>query len=334
MTTNQASARSETIRKRRAQPAPQTPSQKIKRDYRVVAIQSPVKPKTRTSGRSTQSRSQSYNTDRRHFDIAFNTSRANIRTPGITFPVLGPRLASAILIVIMGFALLTLWNSPIFQVFGAQVTGNLRLTEADINSSLQIIGKPIFTTKPELIKQDLLLLYPEIETITVKASLPNKIIVHITERVPIFVWQRQDGTAVWVDAQGFKFPIRGEIENLVTINAYGDPPSLKVEATESTDLADSLTTVPPAEFIQPLMIKAITELIALAPQGAAISYDPSYGLGWSDPRNWKVYFGENTENISTKLMVYQAIIDKLTLEGIQPTMISVEYLDAPFYRTQ
>jgi len=334
MTTNQASARSETVRKRRTQSTPQTQPQKIKRDYRPVAIQSQVKPKSRTSGRSTQSRSQSYNTDRRHFDIAFNTSRANIRTPGITFPVLGPRLASAILIVVMGFALLTLWNSPTFQVSGAQVTGNLRLTEADINSSLQIIGKPIFSTVPELIKQDLLLLFPEIETITVKVSLPNRVIVHITERVPILVWQRQDGTADWVDAQGFKFPIRGEFENLVTINASGDPPPLQVEATESTDPAVPPTTVPPTGFIQPLMIKAITELIALAPQGTAISYDPSYGLGWSDPRNWKVYFGENTENISTKLMIYQAIVDKLTLEGIQPTMISVEYLEAPFYRTQ
>jgi hypothetical protein len=234
----------------------------------------------------------------------------------------------------MGFALLTMWNSPMFQVSGARVSGNFRLTEADINSSLKTIGKPIFSTLPEAIKEDLLLLYPEIETINVKISLPNQIIVHITERVPILVWQRQDGTADWVDAQGFKFPIRGQVENLVTITAYGDPPLLQVEAIESVDPANPTLPVVATEFIQPLMIKAITELIELAPQGAAISYDPSYGLGWSDPRNWKVYFGENTENISAKLMIYQAIIDKLTLEGIQPTMISVEYLDAPFYRTQ
>jgi cell division protein FtsQ len=334
MTTNQASARSETVRKRRTQPVPQNSPQKIKRDYRPAAVKSPVKPISRTSGRSTQSRSQSYNTNRRHFDIAINTPRANIRTPGITLPALGPRLASAILIVVMGFTLLTMWNSPMFQVSGARVSGNLRLTEADINSSLKTIGKPIFSTLPEAIKEDLLLLYPEIETINVKISFPNQIIVHLTERVPILVWQRQDGTADWVDAQGFKFPIRGQVENLVTITASGDPPILQVEATESVDPANSIMPVATAEFIQPLMIKAITELIELAPQGAAISYDPSYGLGWSDPRNWKVYFGENTENISAKLMIYQAIIDKLTLEGIQPSMISVEYLDAPFYRTQ
>lgn len=334
MTTNQITARSETVRKRRTQPSPQNPPQKIKRDYRPATIKSPVIPKSRTSGRSTQSRAQSYNTGRRHYDIAFNTPRANIRTPGITLPALGPRLASAILVVGMVFALFTIWNSPLFQVSSVEVTGNLHLTEADIISSLQNFGKPIFTTVPELVKQDLLRLYPEIETISVKISLPNQILVHLTERIPIFVWQYQDGTSYWVDAQGYKFPVRGQVDNLVTITAFGDPPAIPDEAIQPTDPADLTTNAVTPVFLQPLMIKAITELIALAPQGASISYDPGYGLGWSDPRNWKVYFGENTENISTKLMIYQAIVDKLTLEGIQPTLISVEYLDAPFYRTQ
>ena len=33
-----------------------------------------------------------------------------------------------------------------------------------------------------------------------------------------------------------------------------------------------------------------------------------------------------------KLKVYQAILDKITQQGIQPTLISMEYLDAPFYK--
>jgi hypothetical protein len=330
MTTNHAVARSEVVRKRRIQSVPQSPPQKIKRNYRPETIQAPVKP--RTTGRSTQSRQQTYNTNRRHFDIAFNTSRANIRTPGITLPTLGPRLVSAIMIAALGFVLLTMWNSSIFQVSGAQVSGNLRLTEADINAALQVIGKPIFSTVPEEIEQDLIRVYPEIASVDVKISLPNQVIVNITERIPVIVWQSPDGTANWIDAQGYKFPARGQVENLVTIVAYGDPPAPQVEATDSTDIAT--TTTAATVFIQPSMIKTITELISIAPQGAAITYDSSYGLGWDDPRGWLVYFGENTQNVSMKLTVYQAIIDKLTQEGVQPTMISVEYLEAPFYRTQ
>lgn len=334
MTTNQAASRSEAVRKRRTQATPQNQPQKIKRDYRTGVAQTPVKPKPRVTGRSTQSRSQSHYTNQRHFDIAFNTSRANIRTPGIALPAIGPRLASAILIVIMGFAFFTMMNSTLFQVSGATLSGNVRLTEADINSSLQAIGKPIFSIVPELIKDDLLIMFPEIETIEVKITIPNQIHVHISERTPVIAWQNQDGSVNWIDVHGYKFPMRGQIENLITITASGDPPILMVEEANPADPESLAPIEKPKEFIPALMVKAITELVALAPQGSAITYDPNYGIGWNDPRNWKVYFGENTENISTKLMIYQAIVEKLTLEGIQPTMISVEYLEAPFYRTQ
>ena len=61
-------------------------------------------------------------------------------------------------------------------------------------------------------------------------------------------------------------------------------------------------------------------------------YDPKYGMGWQDPHGWSVYFGQNTQDIAMKEKVYQAILDTITKQGIQPTLISVEYLDAPFYK--
>jgi len=61
-------------------------------------------------------------------------------------------------------------------------------------------------------------------------------------------------------------------------------------------------------------------------------YDTTYGLGWQDAHGWQVYFGQNTDDIPMKLKVYQAIVDTLTNKGIRPTLISVEYLDAPFYK--
>ncbi len=33
-----------------------------------------------------------------------------------------------------------------------------------------------------------------------------------------------------------------------------------------------------------------------------------------------------------KLKVYQSMVDTFTRQGIQPTLISVEFLDAPFYK--
>jgi cell division protein FtsQ len=152
----------------------------------------------------------------------------------------------------------------------------------------------------------------------------------LIERTPLIFWQRQDGTSEWIDAQGVKFPERGQVDNLVTVIAFGDPPTPPAVTTDST----AITTGANAVFIDPSLIKTITELVEMAPAGAAITYDPGYGLGWNDPRGWSVYFGENTQNVTVKLTIYQSIIDKLSQEGVQPTMISVEYLDAPFYRTQ
>jgi hypothetical protein len=60
--------------------------------------------------------------------------------------------------------------------------------------------------------------------------------------------------------------------------------------------------------------------------------DPQYGMGWQDPRGWTVYFGQNAKDILMKKVVYKTILDTLTLQGVQPSLISVEYLNAPFYK--
>jgi hypothetical protein len=85
-------------------------------------------------------------------------------------------------------------------------------------------------------------------------------------------------------------------------------------------------------FLDPAVVQAVVTLYPQVPGGAPLIYDPKYGVGWQDPRGWTVYFGRNTQEIPMKQKVYQAILDKITKQGVQPTLISVEYLDAPFYK--
>ncbi len=80
------------------------------------------------------------------------------------------------------------------------------------------------------------------------------------------------------------------------------------------------------------MVRALTVLAPDVPAGMPMTFDPQYGMGWQDPRGWTVYFGQNTKDVPMKLKVYQAIVDALTFQGVQPTLISVEYLNAPFYK--
>jgi len=328
MTTNHSQTRAEAVRRRRTQPVTPEPAPRLKKSYRPETLSTRPSQRKSTKSKSTsQNRGYSYNANRRHLDIAFNTSRARIQTPGISLPTLGPRLASGILVLVMGVALISMWNSTVFQVTGVKLTGNQRLSAEQVNSVLTSMGKPVFSVVPGKIKQDLLANFPDIETLTVSVSLPNQVIVHINERIPTILWQEPDGSSWWVDANGVRFPATEVLPNLVTIHAIGNPPASEVANSESAPSSNK-------GFLDPMLIKTITSMLAIAPQGTTLTYDPAYGLGWSDPRGWLVYFGENVNDITEKLTIYQAIIDKLTQQGIHPTLISVEYLDAPFYRTE
>jgi len=70
------------------------------------------------------------------------------------------------------------------------------------------------------------------------------------------------------------------------------------------------------------------------PEGTTLQYDPQFGLGWRDPSGWLVYFGQDTNNIEIKLAEYQTIVQEISKQNINPTLISLEFLHAPYYRVE
>ena len=70
------------------------------------------------------------------------------------------------------------------------------------------------------------------------------------------------------------------------------------------------------------------------PADTMLVYDSEHGLGWNDPNGWEVYFGAEDQDMEMKLSVYQAMVERLQSEGIQPALISVEYVHAPYYRME
>ncbi len=69
-----------------------------------------------------------------------------------------------------------------------------------------------------------------------------------------------------------------------------------------------------------------------APAGAPILYDSRRGLGWVDPKGWQVYFGSTGSEMEARLKVYEALVQQVSQEGVNPAVISVEFLHAPYYR--
>ncbi len=327
MTTLQKTSRAEFVRQRRgapkksqAKPAPRTTTtQTARRAYHPASVYLPVEPRPmarRTSSHATKK------PRRNGYDIAFTLGRADVRAPALTIPQLGPRWVSAALTLFLGFMLYTMWTASPFLVTVAEVRGNQRLGAAEVNAMLGIIGQPIFKAVPAQMEANLHTAYSDLESIEVHVGFPNRITVDVVERTPILAWY-QNGVVTWIDDSGMSFTPRGEVPGLVAVAANGTP--TQVQNDPALPLYEQ-------KFIAPEMVQALTVLAPDVPAGMPMIYDPQYGMGWQDPRGWTVYFGQNTRDIPMKKVVYQAIVDTLTLQGIQPTLISVEYLNAPFYK--
>jgi hypothetical protein len=86
--------------------------------------------------------------------------------------------------------------------------------------------------------------------------------------------------------------------------------------------------------LQPDLVQTTLAIQPYLPEGAQLMYDQDRGFGWQDTRGWEVYFGQQIVDIEQKLAAYQTLVDTLTDQGIQPVLISVEYLHAPYFRLE
>ena len=262
------------------------------------------------------------NAHRKGYDFAFSFGRTAVRAPRLSLPILGTRWISAGLTLILGILLYAMGTANTFKVTAAEVSGNQRLGSDEVSAMLGTLGQPIFNVIPSQTEQDLRTAFPDLASVSVQVDLPNHVRVAVVERTPTLVWY-QDGKITWIDQNGIAFTPRGDVAGLVQIAASGNPPSLPLDPKKS--IFDQY-------FLTPAMVQAIITLYPQVPEGSPMVYDPKYGLGWQDPHGWSVYFGQNTQDIAMKKNIYQAILDKFSQQGIQPTLVSVAYLDAPFYK--
>ena len=302
---------------------------------------------------------------RRRYDVALSVPGAEMRLPSLPQVRVGWRIVSLALVMMLGMVLYTLWNSPIYKVSEAEVAGLKRLTTRDVNAVLGISGKPVFVLSSKRMQQELQQAFPELSQVEVKIDLPNTVQVAVTERQPVITW-RQDGRTELVDEDGIAFPMRTGAGDApaVVVEASSPPPlaeplpdqaspaqldtadlaaALQLPAGQAPDTlaedgqpAASAATSPVAgtrRLLSPEMVQAILALAVRAPQNTPIVYDALHGLGWKDPRGWVVYFGD-MRDVKMKLSVYQTILNRLKAKEIKPSLISVEFVHAPYYRVE
>lgn len=269
----------------------------------------------------------------RRYDAAagMSFSRTTLKSAALSTlsfsPVeMGPRWASGLLSIISMALLFVMWAVPPFTVGGVDLSGAKRIGPAEVSAVTGMLGKPGVLADPAQIETALRAAFPEFSSVHVAVTLPAQIIVTVVERQPLAAWQ-YNNQLVWIDADGVAFPARGTAENLIPVMALGTPPA---QAASPEQLSGTAARA----FIPADTVQALQALQPHVPQGAMLMYDPAYGLGWTDPRGWQAYFGFSGTDVPMKLQEYATIVDSLNQRGVKPTLISVAFPNAPFYRTE
>ena len=299
----------------------------------------------RSSGRSSKARRGSTKEARRRYNVALNTKGAELRLPAIPVVKVGWRVMSGFIVIFTLMAIYYLWTAPHMQIQEIELVGIERVSTEQIGDALQVIGSPIFTVDRAKVLQILQENYWELVDASVRVGFPAKIIVEAGERQPVLLWKdHQTDYEIWVDGNGVSFPKRFDMQNLITVVAMEPPPKLWVDAeveegaeTPVEDMQEQLdpetAVLKEHQLITPQMVDAIVAVGQRAPADTVLVYDPEHGLGWVDPQeNWQVYFGSSPDNMDIKLKVYAAIVDELKAKNIQPILINLEHLHAPYYR--
>jgi cell division protein FtsQ len=304
----------------------------------------PVVVRNTTFGTPISRQSATQRPRRQYYVAVEGTPGAEVRLPALPQLHLGWRsLSGAIVIALLVIIGSLLW-SPFFQVETIQIQGMSRIDPAEIQAIADVANLSIIEVNAKQIRDDLTTAFPDIERVVVSVGLPNLIGITITERQPMLAWQHGDQTR-WIDSQGVIFPARGEAPAMLTIVAQDDPPlanppaAVDESATSEEATGDKVVvaaTQEPREpeRLDPALLVTAQKLSGLLPAGTALAYTGSDGLGWQDSNGTYVYIGSNVENFDQKFALYQQIAAELSNRGIQPALISVEYLNTPYYRLE
>lgn len=255
---------------------------------------------------------------RMRVDVPLKSPGAELRLPALPKVKLNWRVLSSLMVLGLSWLIYKMWTAPTFLVKEIAITNDQILESWEIENALQVVGSPVFIADPAHMEQTLRDSFPELDDVNISVGLPAVVTVSLTERTPLIYW-KQDEVEVWVDEDGIAFPPRGKAQGLVNVLSSGIPGATPNELGFE-------------RLMMPEMVDAILKLQEQVPEGETMVYDSRHGLGWTDPRGWKVYFGQAADDMEIRLAVYKSLVDLLNKRNIKPALVSVEYIHAPYYR--
>lgn len=337
--------RQQTVVQRRpaaeSKPAPRTTPRSTPAVNRSVAHVSPVVSRSIRYG--TPLRETVTTQPRRKVYYAVGANGVETRLPSLPIIHFNWQWVSGILTLGCLVLALLMTNLSIFKVNVVNVEGMQRVTPADLQPIIQQNASSVFTLNKPRILTALAIAFPELKDIHFSLSLPDGVNVSAVERQPVLIWKAGDYT-FWIDAEGVVMSPRGDAGQLLTIESNNSVPQVRsakrirsvVDYAEMVieQKTNPLTPEDSMDLMDPEVMKAAIEMSAIMPAGSTLVYDTFAGMGWRDPGGWKVYFGNDLSNIQFKQVEYQAIMQQLANQGINPVMINLKHVDSPYYRTE
>jgi cell division protein FtsQ len=276
---------------------------------------------------------------RKKMNFAIGNTGAEMDLPGIPKFNIGWRLISAILSITTLWALINLWNNPVFNVVDVQMIGLKNLSSYEINLIMDVIEKPIFMVDANSLENKLTETFPALTAVDINVEFPAQITVSVAERLPALVWKQDGIMDWWVDLEGIRFPALTTEEKMIIVYATAPPPKLYIDVDEEieeiyTDTVDEDQSKS-IQLLSSEMVDAILFLYLNSPENNTLIYDETHGLGWRDlDKNWKVYFGHKPDQMQSRLSIYESVVDLFVGKSIRPVLISIEYIHAPYYRLE
>ena len=332
-----AISRADQIRQRRQQES-QKKQNLAKATVDTRKYEAVIPPVTTRGGFGTPVVRRTATQPRRTVSLSLGRSGVEMLLPSLPIVRPGWRLLSAAMSIVLGYLLIYALTAPIFKIDSVTIEGLKRVNGDDVNAVLDLRGSLIFSVDPELISDGVKKAFPELTDVSLSVALPAVVTIRAAEREPIMVWQWGD-RRMWVDETGMIFPIRGETDaKLFTVISESLPPLVR-DINPKKDITaepEPLVLKPEGsgQRMVPDVLAAALKLSSVIPEGTPLIYDHVRGLGWLDPAGWDVYLGRSVDDLDQKMLMYQAIVDHLSKQGITPAVISVAQVDAPYYRME
>jgi hypothetical protein len=120
-----------------------------------------------------------------------------------------------------------------------EVEGIQRLGGWEVIQAAKLDGQNVFTVEADPVA-DRILELPGVKSVGVRVHLPNRVIIEVSEFLPLVEWQRPDGRR-WLAEDGSLVPITGDSPGLTLVDPRAE--AADADGNLRSDILENLTVI-------------------------------------------------------------------------------------------